>query len=193
MLTVNEKKVLRLLMVSSQSDYSINQIAKQCNLAPNGALKILKKFEQEGILKPKKIANILSYKINFDNEKTINVLELALIPELKGRIKYRLDDFAELKGITKSCVIFGSYVDLKKEPNDIDVLVVLSKEKYREYKRKLAALRDIVPVKIHDVVQTEEDLRENIIKDDKVITGILRSGAVLWGYKAIVKVIKDVS
>ena len=106
MLTLNEKKVLRLLLTSFDLDYSINQVAKQCKLAPNGAFKILKKFEEEGILKTKKIANIVSHKINFNGEKTMNILELALMPDLKGRIKYRFDDFSELKEITKACIIF---------------------------------------------------------------------------------------
>src|SRR3989338_8454547 len=118
MLTKNEKKVLRLLLTAFNRERSINNIAKECSLAPNGAYKILKKLEKEGILKEKNIANIKSYKINFDNEKTANILELAMIPELEGRLKFRLEDFKALKGITKSCIIFGSYINLKKQPND---------------------------------------------------------------------------
>jgi len=53
---------------------SINQIARKCKIAPNGTLKILKKFEREGILKFKKIANI----------------------------KYRFGDLRDLKSITKA-------------------------------------------------------------------------------------------
>lgn len=193
MLTTNEKKVLRLLMASSKIDYSINQIAKRCHLAPNGALKILKKFEKEGILKAKKIANIISYKLDLSNDKTLNILELALIPELQGRIKYRLSDFQGLKSITKSCIIFGSYANLKKEPDDLDVLFILDKENYKEYRRKLEDISGIIPIKVHDIVQTERDLKENIIKIDKVVMEILLNGIVLWGHKTIVKVIQNVN
>jgi DNA-binding Lrp family transcriptional regulator len=193
MLTLNEKKVLRLLLTSFDLDHSINQVAKQCKLAPNGALKILKKFKQEGILKTKKIANIISYKINFDNEKTMNVLELVLIPDLKGRIEYRLDDFLELKEITKACIIFGSYIDIKKEPNDLDVLFILNKDNFKEYKKRLTALKNIIPVKVHDVIQTEEDLKRNIKEKNNVIIEILGKGMILWGYKTILKVIKNVN
>jgi len=191
MLTANEKKVLRLLMSSLNTDYSINQIAKRCHLAPNGALKILRKFEKEGILKPKKIANIISYRLDLNNDKTSNILELALISELQGRIRYRLKDFQELKSITESCIIFGSYANLKKEPNDLDVLFILNNENYKEYRRKLADISPIIPVKVHDMVQTEQDLKENIIKNDKVIMEILLNGVVLWGYKTIVKIIQN--
>ena len=47
-LTVNEKKLLRLLAVSIK-EQSINEIAQKCELTPNGAYKILKKLEQEEI------------------------------------------------------------------------------------------------------------------------------------------------
>lgn len=189
MLTKNEKTVLRLLMANFDTDYSINQIARECSLAPNGALKILKKFKKEGILKTKSIANIISYKINFEDEKTNAVLELALIPELDNKLKYRLNDLKGLKEITKSCILFGSYIKSNK-PHDLDVLFIL--DNYKEYKKKIASVRDITPVKIHDVLQTEQDLKKNIINKDKVILEILKKGVILWGQKIIIKVIKDV-
>lgn len=189
MLTDNEKKVLKLLMAGIGRDYSINEIAKECGLAPNGALKILKKFENEGILIVKRIANIKSYKINFADEKTNAVLELTLMSKLSGRVKNRAEDLAELREAAKACVIFGSYIGTKKEPNDIDVLFVLDKINYREYKKKLGDV--IAPVKIHDIVQTEEDLKENLKKKDKIILEAIRNGAVLWGYKLIVEAVKN--
>ena len=192
MLTNNEKKVLRLLLTAFDRQYSINNIAKECGLAPNGAFKILKKFEKEGILKSNKIANIKSYSINFDNEKTGSILELALMPALEGRLKYRLEDFKDMKEITKACILFGSYIDLKKEPHDLDVLFVIDEDNFKNYKKGLEAIKDIVPAKIHDVLQTEEDLKNNIKNKDKIILQILRGGVILWGINTMIKVIKNV-
>lgn len=192
MLTKNQKKVLRLLFTAFDRQYSINNIAKECKLAPNGAYKILKKFEEEGILKAKHIANIKSYSINYDDEKTENILELALTSKLEGRIKYRLEDFKELKEITKACILFGSYMNLKKEPHDLDVLFVIDNENFKEYKRRLADVKDIVPAKIHDVLQTKKDLKNNIANKDKVILQILMKGVILWGRKTIINVVKNV-
>ena len=191
MLTKNEKKVLRLLLTAFNRERSINNIAKECSLAPNGAYKILKKFEEEGILKAKHIANIKSYSINFGDEKTDNILELALMPKLEGRIKYRLEDFKGLKEITKACILFGSYLDLKKEPHDLDILFVIDRNNFKQHKKRLAGIKDIVPAKNHDVLQTEEDLKNNIANKDKVILQILRAGIILWGIKTIIKVIKN--
>lgn len=51
LLPLNEKKVLKRVLMALGKDYSINEIAKKCSLAPNGALKILRKFENLGVLK----------------------------------------------------------------------------------------------------------------------------------------------
>ena len=179
-------------MSNFDKDSSMNQVAKECDLAPNGALKILRKFEKEGILVFKNISNIKSYKIDYGNEKTSAVLELALIPQLEGRIKHRLEDFRGLKEITNACILFGSYINLKKEPNDLDVLFVLDKAQYKEYRKRLTGIKDAIPAKIHDIIQTEEDLKKNILKKDEVILEIIRKGIILWGQKAILRVIKDV-
>ena len=191
LLTTKEKTVLRLLMSSYDTVYSINNIAGECGLSPNGAFKILKKFEKEGILTAKNIANIKSYRINFDNEKTHLILELALASEIIGKIGCRLEDLKALKEITECSVLFGSYL-LKKEAHDLDVLFILNKGKYKEYAKRLTEIKEIIPAKIHDVIQTKEDLIENIKKKDKVILEIIRKGIVLWGQRIIVKVIQDV-
>ena len=125
MITENEKNVLKMLLYAFGESYSINRIAKECDLAPNGALKILRKFEKESILKFRNIGNMKSYSLNFEDEKTKNILKLALIPELEGRLKYRAGDLKHLKELTDACIIFGSYADLKKEPNDIDLFFII--------------------------------------------------------------------
>jgi DNA-binding Lrp family transcriptional regulator len=192
MLTKNEKTILRILLASFDTHNSINNLAKQAGINPNGALKILRKFEKEGILKSIKIANIKSYKIDFQNEKTELILELAFMPELEGRVKYRREDLKELESAAACAIMFGSYTGQKKEPNDMDVLFVLEKEKYKEYKKKIEEIKELLPVKLHEILQTERDLKNNILKKDKIILEAIKSGIVLWGNKTIIKVMKDV-
>lgn len=192
MITKNEKKVLRFILMAFGTDYSINNIARVCGLTPNGTYKILKKFEKEGILQYKKIANIKSYKINFDNEKTTSVLGLVLIAAIEeDRIRYRAEDLKPLREITKICILFGSYATAKKEPSDLDALFVFDRANYKEYKKRLADIKDITPVKIHDVIQTEEDLITNIKKKSKAVLNALKNGIILWGQETIIRVIKN--
>lgn len=193
MLTENEKKVLKFILTAFGSDYSINNIAKECGLAPNGAYKILKKFENEGILHCKKIANLKSYKINFDSIEANKLLELILIPDYKeSKVSYRYNDLKPLKKITKLCIIFGSYLN-KEKPNDIDIIFVFRKANYNKYNKILEKVKMIVPFKLHDIIQTKTDLKKNIKKGDKIIIKAISEGIVLWGHEFLIEVIKHVS
>lgn len=192
MLTLNEKRVLRFLAASVGKDYSINEIAKECKLTPYGAYKLLSKFEKEGILRAKTIANIKAYKLDFEDEKTSNVLNLAFASSGgEGRVKLRAEDLKPLKKVTKACVLFGSYITAKQHPADLDVLFVLEKKNFNEYKQTAAKVQDILPIKMQDVVQTPDDLKENLKKNDLVIIKVIKEGIVLWGCDALAQVIRN--
>jgi len=191
MITENEKNVLKMLLYAFGESYSINRIAKECDLAPNGALKILRKFEKESILKFRNIGNMKSYSLNFEDEKTKNILKLALIPELEGRLKYRAGDLKHLKELTDACIIFGSYADLKKEPNDIDLFFIIKDRKFNDYKKESVLVYKTMPIKAHDVLQTDKDVAKNLKKKDKVIIEILKTGIILWGYDMIINIIEN--
>ncbi len=192
MITNNERRILRFLLAHFNSDYSINEIAKKCDLAPNGAYEILKKFEEKEILSPKKIANSKSYKINFNSRETNKLLELALIPDYReSKIKYRYNDLKPLENMTNLCILFGSYITKKEKPNDIDILFVIKKGDYKKYSETLEKVKRILPLKLHDVIQTKEDLTKNIKKEEKLIIEAISEGIVLWGHEFLIEVIKN--
>lgn len=193
-LTVNEKYVLRFLAASTGKNYSINGVARMCKLTPNGAHKILAKLEKEGVLKAKSIANLKAYNLDFKSEKIASLLKLAFMPDsLEGRVKLRAEDLKPLKAVTKACILFGSYITMKKEPGDLDILFVLERKNFEAYKQALSKVQDIIPVKIQDVIQTTDDVEQNLKKSDPIVTEALRNGIVLWGFDVLVQVIKNVS
>lgn len=193
-LTIKEKRVLRLLATCFGNDYSINDVARKCGTTPNGAYKILIKLEKEGILKIKHIANIKAYRLDFNSEKTTRVLELAFMPDvLEGRVKMRAEDIQLMKTATQGCILFGSYTTTKKEPGDLDILFVVQGKNFEAYKRALSKAQDIIPVKIQDIVQTTKDLNKNLKKGDPIIVEALRNGIVLWGFTVLVVAIKNVN
>ena len=194
MLTDNQKKVLRYLIINQDNFPSINQVAKDNNLAPNGALKILNKFKEEGILKIKQISNIKAYYINYNNNITRNFLELALITKIEDKkIKNRINDLISLKNISNICILFGSYIEKNKKPNDLDILFVLKKENLTKYKKQLNELKNIIPITIHDMILTKEDLIQNIKMKKPIILNIIKNGYILWGHSDIVEVLINVN
>ena len=189
--TENEKKVLKFIGASG-GNLSINELSNEINISAGSAYKVLTKFEKENVLTPHPISNIVTYHFNFDNEKTIPVLELAYMTDtFEGRIKMRAKEFLPLKEVTLLCIFFGSYITSKAKPSDLDVLFVVEKEKYEAYKQSLAKIQDITPVKIHDIVQTQNDLVQNLKKHDPIVVDAIQSGIVLWGHDTLVEVIKN--
>ena len=192
MFTVNEKKVLKFLMTLF-SYKSINNISKECNLTPNGAYKILKKLEKLGIINYEEISKIKAYKINFNNDLTLSYLEIALTDERtnEAKIKIRIRDFQELKKIFKAVIIIGSYITDKKNPDDIDIIFIFDKEKFKLFRKTLDKSIDIIPYRIHDILQTPEDIVNNLKKQDKIIITAIRNGVILWGYDFIARSVKN--
>ncbi len=190
--TANQRRVIRFLATSISKDHSINDIARECKLAPNGAYRILAKFKKIGVFKVKSIANIRSYSLNFDSEKTRPLLELAFTPDpLGGRIKARAEDIQRLKTTTKACILFGSYITQKEKPSDLDILFVLEKEDYQCFKDTLEKVQDVTPIKIQDIVQTSEDLKSNLKKGDLIVLVALQRGIVLWGSNVLAEIVKN--
>ncbi|MEK6963363.1 MAG: hypothetical protein AABX70_02965 [Nanoarchaeota archaeon] len=192
MLTNNEKQVLRWLAVNQKKDHSINEIARSCHLTPNGTYKLLAKLEKEQVLKAKLIANIKAYKLNFDSEKTEKILELAFMQDItETNMKNRAEDFQPLKPIAKACIFFGSYTTAKKQPEDLDVLLVINQTDFEEYKQSLAKVQERTPLKIQDILQTVGDLEQNLKKEDPVICEAMLKGRVIWGFNILVQAIKN--
>ncbi|MEK6907119.1 MAG: winged helix-turn-helix domain-containing protein [Nanoarchaeota archaeon] len=193
MFTNNERKVLRFLM-TSLSYKSINDIAKECSLAPNGAYKILKKLEKLGIIYYEDVGRIKAYKINFDNNLTLSYLEIALTDERvnESKIKIRIRDFEELKKICKTAIIIGSYITDNKNPNDIDIVFVFDKDKFNIFRKTLDKATEIIPYKIHDIIQTPQDMVNNLKRQDKIIITAIKDGVILWGHDFIARSIKNV-
>ncbi|PIN80724.1 hypothetical protein COV11_03365, partial [Candidatus Woesearchaeota archaeon CG10_big_fil_rev_8_21_14_0_10_30_7] len=59
-------------------------------------------------------------------------------------------------------------------------------------KKKLNKIKDTTPIKIQDIVQTREDLIQNIKKEDPIILASIKKGIVLWGFSELVKIIENV-
>ena len=189
--TENERKVLKIIGTSG-GNLSINGLSNEVNISAGSAYKVLTKFEKEEIITPHPFSNIVTYRFDFENEKTKPLLQLVYIPDkMEGKIKIRAEEFLPLKEFTSLCIFFGSYITSKTKPSDLDVLFVIEKKNYDPFKQSLAEIQDITPVKIHDIVQTQVDLVKNLKKHDPIVVGAIQTGIVLWGYETLVQVIKD--
>lgn len=189
----NEKKLLCFLIKHFSENYSINQLAKQLGLTPKGMHKLLKCLENQGIVKPKKMANAIFYHINFDSDLARKSAELSLFEQIKSPFaRVQAKDLERLRPTVLAAILFGSVLEKGQKAQDIDVMVVFEKKNYREFERRLNELQKLKTKQINPVMQTPEDLINNLKKKDKIMLEIIKTGKVLWGQQIIVDAINQV-
>lgn len=190
--TNNDMKVILEIAKSLNNNYNANNLSKVLGITSMGTLKILKKLKKEDILTSKKFGKSFIYKINFNNEYALDYIKFLLKNESEFSSPYIKRWVRELKKINEAdiIIIFGSVLEVGEKANDIDVLFIVEKNSFNSLKSEIEKLNRINEKKIHPVYQTLEDLKSNIIKEDKIILEAIKGVAVLGGDK-LIKLIKN--
>lgn len=191
--TDNEAKLLTYLFRHYHKKLSINELAKNVGITPKGAYKILKKFEADSLVVKEKIANAQIYALHFANERTEYLLKYVLksAKAPNSYVKVLEQDLQSLKEIVKGIIVFGSVLEKGLKAHDIDLLVVIDKQKLSALKAKIKEFETTSPKKTHLVIQTADDLQRNLHKQDLIIAEILQKGYILHGHSLFYDVIKD--
>ena len=87
-------------------------------------------------------------------------------------------------------ILFGSVLH-KEKPNDIDVVFVAPQKKFSKLREEIRQVDVISTVKIHSIVQTKQDLINNIRKKDPVILKALQ-GMIVHGSEEYFDVLLEV-
>ena len=191
-LTENKSKVLDFLIRNLYKKNTIRMLAKQLNLSPMGAQKILKKFETEKILIKEKIGNGIFYNIDLNNEVAFKLAELILTQnKLSSYARVYARDLEKLRENVKVCVLFGSVLIKGEKARDIDVLVIIEEKNFKEVEREKQEIEKIATKPLHFMYQTQKDFENNIKKGDKPLLEIVRTGVVLWGQNLVLLGIKN--
>ncbi|MBS3158070.1 nucleotidyltransferase domain-containing protein [Candidatus Woesearchaeota archaeon] len=185
-----ERGILIVLFKDFASQYNARSISKLACMTPRGALKALKNLENQNFVVGKPFGKAIQYKLNF-NALTKKTLELLLLEEAELKYKRWREEFKDFNE-AEIIILFGSVLRKEGKHNDIDVVFVFNKENYKLIMHKVDEKNEILPKKIHAVIQTPADLRENITKKDPVIIDAIRTGIVMKGYEKLVEQISEV-
>lgn len=194
-ITKNEVNVLSYLFRHYYENLSINELAKKVNITAKGIYKILKKLEDDDLVVKEKVANAFIYKLNFTHPKTEDIVKYVLKSELapNSYVKVLMKDLEMLKDCTEAMIVFGSVLAKGIKANDIDLMAIIDKKQYVKLSKKVKDFEKVSPKKIHLVVQTKQDLKENLQTEDKVIKGALSEGFILQGFSLLYEVVKNVA
>lgn len=190
-ITQAEMNVVLTLVKSPEVIYNANSLSKTVGITPMGALKILKRLEQENIVKSKKIGKAITYKINVDNSYAFKYLSLILVREAQYANPQTKRWINELNKIKHADVIilFGSILE-KSNPNDIDVLLITDQKRFAKLQQEIKELNEINIKKIHPMYQTYTDIIKNIKKQDKPLLNAIK-GIVIQGEEKFLEIYNE--
>ncbi|MCK4589050.1 MAG: hypothetical protein KAT77_01290 [Nanoarchaeota archaeon] len=193
--TINEIRIILKIFKNFSNKYNSNNLAKEIGLSAMGALKILRKLYEQNLLKIEEIGKAKIYSINFKNEYVKQYISFLLrkeAEESKGKIKRWIVELRKLDKSADIGLLFGSVLKSDKY-NDVDMLAVLKQSQLKEFNKKVEELNKINVKRIHLIKQSIQDLKDNLIKKDKVILNAVKQGIVLFGYEKFVEVVESVS
>ncbi len=187
-ITQAEMNVVLTLVKSPEVIYNANSLSKVVGITPMGTLKILKRLEQENIVKSKKIGKAITYKVNVDDSYAKKYSSLILVREAQyanPQIKRWITELKKIKN-SEVIILFGSVLE-KSNPNDIDVLLVTDQKRFPKLQQEIKELNEINIKKIHPVYQTYDDIIKNIKKRDKPILNAIK-GIVVFGEEKFLEI-----
>ena len=192
-MTSNKKKeILVLLFKDFTTKYNARSISTKVGMTPRGALKALKEFEKQQLVKAEPFGKAIQYSFNNHSLLARKTIELFLLEEAEQKYKRWIEEFKKFAE-AEILVLFGSATRNNKTYNDIDLLIVLKKENYNPLMKKIEEKNSILPKKIHPIIQTQNDIQENIQRKDAIILDAIRTGIVLKGWTTFVEVVTNVA
>lgn len=191
--TKKENEALLLIFRDFSSDYNANSLSKKLSITPRGTLKILNNLYSEKVLVRRKLGKAVFYKFNFDDDYARKLIEALLIKEARENAARWLHEFGGLAETAQIVLIYGSITRNYDKSKDIDLLVIIKKEKYKEVKKFIDEKNNISYKPIHPLIMTLSDLEKNLKNKNPAMINAIREGYILHGYDKMIEVIKNVT
>lgn len=174
-ITKAEIAIVLSLVKSPEIVYNANNLAKVVNITSMGVLKILKRLENETILKSKKIGKATVYRINTKNPYARDYVSLILSREklyTQSRVKRWIEELKKIKN-AEIVVLFGSILQ-KENYNDVDVLLITNKKMFSKLEKEIEDLNKINIKRIHPLYQSFGDIIKNIKNGDRPVINAIK-------------------
>ncbi len=190
-ITKAEMDAVLILVKSPEVIYNANSLSKVAGITPMGALKILKRLEQESIVKSKKIGKAITYKVNVEDSYARRYVSLILVREAQHsnpKVRRWINEIKKIKN-ADIIILFGSILE-KINPSDIDILLVTDQKRFSKLQKEIKEINEANIKKIHPMYQTYNDIIKNIKKRDKPVLNAIK-GIVAFGEERFLEVYNE--
>lgn len=176
MLTPKQTKILGSFLMQPYQEITYKQIKDHSREKSNSVIqKAIAKYLAEGIVLKRDVGNIILYRLNLRNQKTISYLTVLIEEQLQKSVRICLQTIKEeTSDVTfKSIVIFGSYArNEHKEKSDMDIAVFVRNaedKRKAELSLKSAEMKCVLSIDAHvftkeEMLQMLKDKYENLGK-----------------------------
>lgn len=186
-------RVLGKLLKEPFEIHTATSIAKALNITRQGTWKILNRLAQNKLVSlefvGKAKTSTATIKLNWSNPATEKTLSLILTNESLKQQRWRVN-FAEIENDVNFLILFGSILNNPKEANDIDLLAIVKKKKFKMVEELIIKAQQSLLKKVHLVDLTEREFGQELRKPNKAYLDVIKKGVVLCGPDDFIRFMK---
>ncbi len=186
-------RVLAILLKEPFAVHTATGIAKFLNMTRQGIWKALNKLVEDKLINLESVGNTktstATIKLNWANPVTEKTLSLLLTKESLKQQRWRAN-FAELENNVSFLILFGSVLNSPKEANDIDLLAVANKKKFKAVEETVIKAQQTQLKKIHIIDLTEIEFSQELKKPNKPYLDAVKKGVILYGQDDFIRFIR---
>jgi len=186
--------VLSILLKEPFATHTATSIAKALNITRQGTWKILNRLAKNKLINLKFVGDsktsTATIKLDWSNPATEKTLSLTLTRESLKQQRWRVN-FAELENNVDFLILFGSILNNPKEANDIDIIAVVSKKKFKAVEEIITRVQQTQLKKIHFIDLTEREFSQELKKPNKAYLEVVKKGGILYGQDNFIQFVRD--
>ncbi|HLD04288.1 MAG TPA: nucleotidyltransferase domain-containing protein [Candidatus Nanoarchaeia archaeon] len=167
----NIERVLEIFFLKPTTPFTIRQLAKEVDLAPPTALRIVRALQKEGLIREQIVGRASQITANLENPTYIWKKRAYNLDSLysNGLVGYLVKNYQDPLAI----ILFGSYARGEDiERSDIDIAIFTTEHKPLDLKAFEKALCRIINVHEVQLDQVSDEFKNNLYN------GIVLHGAV---------------
>ena len=189
-----EDRVLSILLKEPFAMHTATSIAKYLNITRQGIWKTLNKLAENKLINLESVGDAktstATIKLNWTNPITEKTLSLILTKESVKQKRWRVN-FAELENNVNFLILFGGILNNQKEANDIDILAIVNKKKFKAVEEIVIKVQQTQLKKIHIIDLTEIEFSQELKKPNKIYLDAIKKGIILYGQDNFIQFMRD--
>ncbi|HLC72639.1 MAG TPA: hypothetical protein VJH37_03595 [Candidatus Nanoarchaeia archaeon] len=189
--STTNNEILKILAKESTTQPTITDLAREIGLTRVGMWKMLKKLESEKVILLSQIGSgktsTYTVALNWGNPLVEKQLAVFFTEDALNYQRW-LFSFAELEDKVEFLILYGSILHTPKKANDIDLLAVVSrKERFIQIEETLQKIQKTQVKKIHLISVTPSELSEELKKQNRAYSEVIKKGVILFGQEKFIK------